>query len=59
MQCNWIGCLEGVSIYFEVVGLDEKIEVFIICFDMIFGVIYMVLVLECDLVVKLIMLEQQ
>lgn len=53
MQRNWIGRSEGASIYFEVVGADEKIEVFTTRPDTIFGATYMVLAPEHDLVKKL------
>lgn len=59
MQRNWIGRSEGASIHFEVVGSDEKIEVFTTRPDTIFGATYMVLAPEHDLVAKLTTPEQQ
>ncbi len=59
MQRNWIGRSEGASIHFEVVGSDEKIEVFTTRPDTIFGATYMVLAPEHDLVDKLTTPEQQ
>ncbi|MBX2870465.1 MAG: leucine--tRNA ligase [Saprospiraceae bacterium] len=59
MQRNWIGRSEGASIHFEVVGSDEKIEVFTTRPDTIFGATYMVLAPEHDLVAKLTTAEQQ
>lgn len=59
MQRNWIGRSEGASIHFEVVGSDEKIEVFTTRPDTIFGATYMVLAPEHELVAKLTTPEQQ
>ena len=59
MQRNWIGRSEGASIHFEVVGSDEKIEVFTTRPDTIFGATYMVLAPEHDLVAQLTTAEQQ
>lgn len=59
MQRNWIGRSEGASIHFEVVGSDEKIEVFTTRPDTIFGATYMVLAPEHDLVAKLTTDEQR
>lgn len=59
MQRNWIGRSEGASIHFDVVGSDEKIEVFTTRPDTIFGATYMVLAPEHDLVAKLTTPEQQ
>lgn len=51
-QCNWIGCFQGVSVKFVLEEmLDIKIEVFIIWVDIIYGVIFMVLVFEYEFVV--------
>ncbi len=53
IQGNWIGRSEGASIFFDVVGTDDKIEVFTTRPDTIFGATYMVLAPEHDLVAKL------
>ncbi|MDR1782614.1 MAG: leucine--tRNA ligase [Bacilli bacterium] len=53
MQRNWIGKSEGASINFNVDGLDEKIEAFTTRPDTIFGVTYMVLSPEHELVNKI------
>ena len=53
IQSNWIGRSEGASVFFEVPGTDEKIEVFTTRPDTIFGATYMVLAPEHDLVEKL------
>lgn len=59
MQCNWIGCLMGVVVLFLVRvvsddGFEVDIEVFIMWFDILFGVMYLVLVFEYDLVDELV-----
>ncbi len=53
IQRNWIGRSEGASMFFDVDGSDEKIEVFTTRPDTIFGATYMVLAPEHDLVAKL------
>jgi len=53
IQSNWIGRSEGASVLFDVVGSDQKIEVFTTRPDTIFGATYMVLAPEHDLVAKL------
>ncbi len=54
MQANWIGRSEGVEFEFEVVGSDEKIRVFTTRIDTIFGVTYVVLAPEHELVDRLV-----
>ena len=53
MQKNWIGKSVGATIKFAVDGHDETIEVFTTRPDTIYGVTYMVLAPEHDLVSKL------
>ena len=53
IQSNWIGRSEGATMFFDVVGSDEKIEIFTTRPDTIFGATYMVLAPEHDLVEKL------
>ncbi len=53
IQSNWIGRSEGASLFFDVKDSDEKIEVFTTRPDTTFGVTYMVLAPEHDLVAKL------
>ena len=53
MQRNWIGKSTGASIYFELEKHDEKLEVFTTRPDTIFGVTYMTLAPEHELVQKI------
>ena len=50
MQRNWIGRSNGARIVFEVVGTEERIEVFTTRPDTLFGAAYMVLAPEHPLV---------
>lgn len=63
MQRNWIGKSVGASVRFPIenvpVGLPEYIEVFTTRVDTIFGVSYLVLAPEHELVAALTTLEQQ
>ena len=58
MQRNWIGKSLGASIYFEVENHPEKLEVFTTRPDTIFGVTYMTLAPEHELVKKITSPEQ-
>ena len=49
-QRNWIGKSQGASVFFDVEGNDQKIEVFTTRPDTIYGVSFMVLAPEHDLV---------
>lgn len=53
MQENWIGRSEGASVYFDIEGHDEQIEIFTTRPDTIFGSTFMVLAPEHDLVDKI------
>ena len=53
MQREWIGRSEGVNFRFKVKGLDEEIEVFTTRVDTVFGVTYMVVAPDHQLVSKL------
>ncbi len=53
MQRNWIGRSEGAQMFFEIVGHDEKLEIFTTRPDTIFGATYLVLAPEHDLVEKI------
>lgn len=52
-QRNWIGRSKGASVFFDVVGSDKKIEVFTTRPDTIFGVSFMVLAPEHELVAEI------
>ncbi|GAA6113291.1 MAG: leucine--tRNA ligase [Apilactobacillus sp.] len=53
MQRNWIGRSKGASVFFDVDGHDEKIEVFTTRPDTLFGASYIVLAPDHDLVDKI------
>jgi leucyl-tRNA synthetase len=58
MQRNWIGKSEGASVIFDVKDSDAKIEVFTTRPDTIFGVDFMVLAPEHELIASITTLEQ-
>ena len=53
IQRNWIGKSEGASVHFDIDGFDGKIEVFTTRPDTIYGVSFMVLAPEHELVAKI------
>ena len=53
IQRNWIGRSEGAQLFFGLKGTDEKLEVFTTRPDTIFGVTFMVLAPEHELVEQL------
>jgi len=59
IQKNWIGKSKGASVSFKAEELEDKIEVFTTRPDTIFGVNFMVLSPEHELVEKLTTLEQK
>jgi len=59
MQRNWIGRSEGAQVFFDLVDHDSQIEVFTTRPDTIFGVTYMVLAPEHELVAEITTDEQQ
>ena len=59
IQKNWIGKSKGASVSFKVENSDDKIEVFTTRPDTIFGVNFMVLAPEHELVEKLTTSEQK
>lgn len=59
IQRNWIGRSEGASIDFSLKGSDQKINVFTTRPDTIFGVSYMTLAPEHELVEKITTPEQK
>ncbi|WP_027394846.1 leucine--tRNA ligase [Aquimarina latercula] len=58
-QTNWIGRSEGASVTFNVKGHDEVIDVFTTRPDTIFGVSFMTLAPEHELVAKITTPEQK
>ncbi|TXB64320.1 leucine--tRNA ligase [Vicingus serpentipes] len=59
IQRNWIGKSQGAAVHFDVDEHDEKIEVFTTRPDTIFGVSFMVLAPEHELVAKITTPEQK
>jgi len=59
IQRNWIGKSVGAAVHFDVDGFDDKIEVFTTRPDTIFGVSFMVLAPEHELVSKITTTEQK
>ncbi len=57
-QRNWIGKSEGANVSFPIVGYDDTIDVFTTRPDTIFGVTYLVVSPENDLVKNIISNEQ-
>ena len=53
IQRNWIGRSEGAQVFFDIDGLDEKMEIFTTRPDTIFGATFMVIAPEHELVDKL------
>ncbi|WP_431167144.1 leucine--tRNA ligase [Tenacibaculum halocynthiae] len=58
-QTNWIGRSQGAMVSFDVDGYDAKIDVFTTRPDTIFGVSFMTLAPEHDLVAKITTEEQK
>ncbi|MFZ4786263.1 MAG: class I tRNA ligase family protein, partial [Flavobacteriales bacterium] len=59
VQRNWIGRSEGASVRFQLDGYDEEIEVFTTRPDTIFGVSFVTLAPEHELVLKITTEEQK
>lgn len=59
MQKNWIGKSHGASLHFDIVDQEEKIEVFTTRPDTLYGVDFMVLAPEHDLVEKITTASQE
>ncbi len=53
MQGNWIGRSEGAQLFFDLLGFEDKIEIYTTRPDTIFGATFMVLAPEHDLVEKI------
>ena len=58
-QTNWIGRSQGAMVSFEVEGVEDKIDVFTTRPDTIFGVSFMTLAPEHELVSKIVTDEQK
>ncbi|MDB4297500.1 leucine--tRNA ligase [Flavobacteriaceae bacterium] len=58
-QTNWIGRSQGAAVSFDVDGSDNKIEVFTTRPDTIFGVSFMTLAPEHELVSEIVTAEQK
>jgi leucyl-tRNA synthetase len=54
MQTNWIGKSYGATVFFPIVGTDEKVEIYTTRPDTIFGATYMVLSPEHPLLDQLV-----
>lgn len=59
MQSNWIGRSEGAAVFFPLADREGSLEVFTTRIDTIYGVTYMVLAPEHDLVSELTTDEQK
>ena len=59
MQRNWIGKSIGAKVFFQIEGHNKKIEVFTTRPDTIFGVTFMTLAPELDLVQEITQPEQR
>jgi len=59
MQRNWIGRSKGASLRFQVKELEQQIEVFTTRPDTVFGVDFMVLAPELDLIADITTQEQK
>jgi leucyl-tRNA synthetase len=59
MQRNWIGRSEGAQMFFDIQNHDQKLEVFTTRPDTIFGVTFMVLAPEHDIVASLTTADQK
>lgn len=59
MQRNWIGKSEGAAVFFPLADRKDHLEVFTTRIDTIYGVTYMVLAPEHELVAELTTPEQQ
>jgi len=59
MQRNWIGKSVGAEVDFKVIGHDEKIRVFTTRLDTIYGVTFLVLAPESELVEQLTTEDQK
>ncbi|TAK42127.1 MAG: leucine--tRNA ligase [Saprospiraceae bacterium] len=59
MQSNWIGRSQGAQIFFDLAGIDGKLEIFTTRPDTIFGATFMVLAPEHALVQRITTVAQR
>ena len=59
MQTNWIGKSEGATIFFDLLGKEQKLEIFTTRPDTIFGATYMVVAPEHPIVHDLVSASQK
>ena len=59
IQRNWIGRSVGAQVFFDLVGHNEKLEIFTTRPDTIFGVTFMVIAPEHEMLAKLTTPEQK
>ena len=59
MQRNWIGKSEGASVFFNIEGFDQKLEIYTTRPDTLYGVTYMVLSPEHPFVLEITKPEQR
>ncbi len=59
MQRNWIGRSEGASMFFDIADTDKNFEIFTTRPDTIYGVTFMVLAPEHELVAQITTTEQK
>jgi leucyl-tRNA synthetase len=59
IQRNWIGRSEGADVLFGIKDFEEKMQIFTTRPDTLFGVTFMVLAPESELVDKLVTQEQK
>ncbi len=59
MQRNWIGRSQGAEMQYQIEGHDETITVFTTRIDTVFGVTFLVLAPELDLIEKITTAEQK
>ena len=59
VQRNWIGRSDGATVYFDIDGFDEKLEIFTTRPDTLFGSTFMVIAPEHDIIDKITSAEHR